>query len=215
VSIILLRHGATTLNENGQSADRIRGWLDVPLAPAGVKQAKLAAASLAETHTVSHIYASDLKRAAATARFWSDASKTPMTTTPSLRPWNLGNLAGQPTKAVMPIIKALVAHPEEKPPGGGETFHQFLSRYLTYVLPLVNSQDHYGVVAHLRNVKALEAAMASRAQHAKAGTAWKLTDIHLPTWNAAPKVQPGQAISVAGPRTLAGSTRIAKEISFA
>lgn len=192
MSVIFVRHGATALNADGTSADRIRGWLDVPLSPQGRKQAASTASKLADTPdaAVTHIFSSDLSRAADTAKTWGKATQTPVTLHKQLRPWNLGNLAGKPSDAVNKIIQALVAHPDEPAPGNGETFHQFLRRYLTFVMPLVRSKTQYGVVAHLRNVKALEAALASHMTNPRRS----ITDIHLPTWNAAPKVKPAGAV---------------------
>lgn len=69
--LILIRHGETALNSQvaGESAERIRGWKDVPLDKAGVESANRIAKHLKEEHVgkVDRLYSSPLSRAMATA----------------------------------------------------------------------------------------------------------------------------------------------------
>lgn len=179
MAALLLRHGATALNQPGH--ERIRGWLDVPLSPDGVRAAHLAATRFRGLR-LDGIYASDLSRAAETARIWGESAKVPVSLHPELRPWNLADLQGQSAEAMQPLLDDLVAHPSIPAPGGGESFHDFLARYLPFILPLVLDRPLHGVVTHIRNIKAVEAALIGGG------------DIHLPTWAQAPKVSPGQGV---------------------
>ena len=61
--LILVRHGETDWNR----ADRIQGWLDIPLNEEGIKQAERLAKELSKMKMAA-IYSSPLKRALQTAR---------------------------------------------------------------------------------------------------------------------------------------------------
>ena len=61
--ILAIRHGETAWNREG----RLQGHLDLPLNAMGMRQAERLGAALAE-HAIDAVYASDLARAAVTAR---------------------------------------------------------------------------------------------------------------------------------------------------
>lgn len=183
MAVLLLRHGPTALNSPHAAHDRIRGWIDLPLSPEGVQVAQKAAEDL-KTAPMQHIFSSDLQRASTTAQALSQASGVPMSTHMELRPWNLGAIQGQHSNDAKPVIDRLVANPDTPAPGGGETFKQFLGRYLPFIAPLVADPHLYGVVSHIRNVKALEAWLAHPER----------TALDQKTWDQAPMVQPGDAI---------------------
>ena len=180
--IIMLRHGETAWN-TGDSQERIRGWMDVPLSRDGMHAAEEAAVALAPL-PIQHLYSSDMRRAADTATLWSHrAQNVLMTLHSDLRPWNFGAMNGSLVDIAKPMIDWLVAHPDEPAPGGGESLNSYLTRYLSFIMPLVRSPRLHGVVAHFRNFKALEAHINAKGK-----------GIHLPTWNGAPSVEPGHAM---------------------
>lgn len=138
MALLLMRHGPTQLNNADQSKDRIRGWLNVKLSRDGEHVAQQLASEV--KHIPIHdLKSSDLSRAADTAKAVEDTTGVPMTTHVELRPWDLGTLAGQPTDKVMPIIKQLVDEPTKKAPGG-ESFDEFMKRFVPFVQPLLDDE---------------------------------------------------------------------------
>lgn len=177
MAVLLMRHGPTELNHPSAEKDRIRGWMNVPLSHEGHQ----IASDLAQKAThfpLADLHSSDLSRAADTAKKVGETTHLPVQLHHELRPWNLGTLAGKPTKDVMPIIKTLVAHPDMKAPGG-ESFAQFLGRLLPHIAPLLASDKLHGVVTHIRGIKAIEAVVAGKGKLDKA------------TWDRVPAVDPG------------------------
>jgi broad specificity phosphatase PhoE len=81
----------------------------------------------------------------------------------ALRPWDLGKLAGQPTKKVLPIIKGLIAKPDLKAPGG-ESFSDFLRRLLPKVMPMLADDKLHGVVTHVRDIHVIESLIAGHGK---------------------------------------------------
>jgi probable phosphoglycerate mutase len=118
--LILVRHGKTVLNSL-DSEERLRGWMDVPLDEQGLREAEETAQRLAQ-HPVEHIYSSDLYRARQTAEAAVRMTLAPVEHTSDLRPWNLGTLAGQRVKDILPILKQLELDPELPAPGGESCF---------------------------------------------------------------------------------------------
>lgn len=157
----LIRHGATKLNNHtDMSLDRIRGWVDVPLAPDGIEEAKETAASL-EKAGIDEIFSSDLKRASKTAEIIGDHIDVQVTTTKMLRPWDLGDFAGQTTKEAMPeICEYARTKPDEKVPGG-ESFNDFKKRALNGIIELVGgTKGLVALVTHYRVERLVKAWIA-------------------------------------------------------
>ena len=129
--VLLVRHGKTRLNAGGETAgspDRIRGWLDVPLSPAGELQAVELAASL-RSAGLGRVVTSDLARTRASAAASAAAAGgLPVELDPALRPWNLGDFQGQPTAAVLAAIKEYATTRRAAPVPGGESFDAFAAR---------------------------------------------------------------------------------------
>jgi len=162
-TVLVLRHGNTQFNSSpGGSPERIRGWIDVPLDEEGVQQAQAAAAKIGRL-PLKRIVSSDLQRAAATAQAVAAVAGVPLETSADLRPWNLGAYAGQPIEQVKPRLDELmVKYPRVNAPGG-ESYAQFLQRFLTKLASLMQEaeaspDDGFIVaVAHTRNLRAAEA----------------------------------------------------------
>jgi broad specificity phosphatase PhoE len=153
--LILVRHGKTVLNSL-DGAERLRGWMDVPLDEQGLREAEETARRLAQ-YPVAHIYSSDLYRARQTANAIGKATLAPILHTSGLRPWNVGTLAGQRVKDILPILQQLELDPSLPAPEG-ESFLQFCDRYsrkLEELLDIANRSNACIVaVTHVRNLLA-------------------------------------------------------------
>src|ERR1039458_1530324 len=151
--LILVRHGKTVLNSQDNS-ERLRGWMDVPLDEQGLREAAETAQRLAQ-YPVAHIYSSHLYRAWQAADAVEKAALAAIVHTSDLRPWNLGTLAGQRGKDILPILQQLELDPSLPAPGG-ESFLQFCDRYsrkLEELLDIANRSKAYIVaVTHVRNL---------------------------------------------------------------
>ncbi len=153
--LILIRHGKTLLNSL-DDAERLRGWMDVPLDPQGLTEAAETATRLAQ-HEVQEIYTSDLYRAQQTAAAVVKTTGAPLLHTYDLRPWNVGTLAGQRVKDILPILEELKINPDLPAPGG-ESFSQFYKRYSWELWNLIEvaerSTNCIVAVTHVRNLLA-------------------------------------------------------------
>jgi broad specificity phosphatase PhoE len=150
--LILIRHGHTSLNLDGE-AERLRGWLDVPLDEIGLQEAEQTAERISG-YGIGTIYSSDLTRAIQTSVSVSRATGAPVIPTGNLRPWNLGSFAGQLVKELVPFLDLLKHHPELPAPGG-ESWNQFYERYSRQLLTLMalaaDSGKTIAAVTHVRN----------------------------------------------------------------
>jgi len=157
--IQLIRHGATALNNDDVSIDRIRGWKDVPLSPEGAQEAHRLADIVCQQKPDA-IVTSDLNRSHETAKIIADKCKTPITQISKVfRPWNVGSFAGKKSSEAVPII-ADYAHnkPDEKLPGDGESFNDFKARFFKGLhSTLAGHRGLVAVVTHHRNERLLHA----------------------------------------------------------
>jgi probable phosphoglycerate mutase len=153
--LILVRHGKTVLNSL-DSAERLRGWMDVPLDEQGLREAEETAQRLVQ-YPVEQIYCSDLYRARQTADAVVKATLAPILHTSDLRPWNLGTLAGQRVKDILPILRQLELDPSQPAPEG-ESFLQFCERYSRKLEELLDiasrAKGCIVAVTHVRNLLA-------------------------------------------------------------
>jgi broad specificity phosphatase PhoE len=153
--LILVRHGKTILNSL-DNEERLRGWMDIPLDEQGLREAEATAQRLAG-YRVAHIYSSDLYRARQTAEAVVAATGAPIAHLPGLRPWNLGSLAGQRVKDILPILQQLEIDPASPAPGG-ESFLEFCDRYSRTLEDLLDIAARSGQcivgVTHVRNLLA-------------------------------------------------------------
>jgi broad specificity phosphatase PhoE len=153
--LILVRHGKTVLNSVDRE-ERLRGWMDIPLDQQGLQEAEETAERLAQ-HPVTHIYSSDLHRARQTAEAVVKMTTAPVVHTSELRPWNLGTLAGQRVKDILPILQQLELEPDMPAPGG-ESFVDFCERYSAKLKELLDIASRTTgcivAVTHVRNLLA-------------------------------------------------------------
>ena len=124
-TLLLVRHGATTMNENPK---RFRGMDDPPLNEDGVKQAHEAAERVGK-YPLHHIYHSALKRTARTAQIISKHTDAQTTPTKALDPWDYGELTGKEiTPERLKEMKSYQDAPQMKTPGG-ESYEDFYKRF--------------------------------------------------------------------------------------
>ncbi len=94
IRIVIVRHGQTAWNTDGDQGPRFRGTVDLPLSGQGVDQAKITAQRLA-TFSLETIYSSPLQRAASTAQIIAAAYGQEPELVPGLSSMNYGDWAGQ------------------------------------------------------------------------------------------------------------------------
>ena len=117
------RHGETELN----AKNRFRGHNDVPLDANGRRQAA-ALAFYFQPIELSHIIASDKRRAMETAKTIADSKSMSVWSTPNLHPWDVGVFSGQPKNAENKAkLECYIQNPDEPIPGG-EALNEFKSR---------------------------------------------------------------------------------------
>lgn len=168
-TIRVVRHGATHLNSNDTSVDRIRGWSDVPLSEEGEDEAKKLASKMAKDPP-DHLVCSDLARAHETAKFIAAACDIPIDEVSSgFRPWNVGKFAGQSSKTAVPILCDYAINKPDKKVPEGESFNEFRSRFFKALSEAVDKYgDNLAVVTHHRGERLLAAWAA--AGHPADGT---------------------------------------------
>lgn len=125
-TLLLARHGETDWNRS----QRLQGHTDIPLNDVGRRQAHNLADRLAGT-AVAAFEASDLARAAETARIVGDALGVEPTLQPAWREIHLGDLEGEGSLETVRAQGELIsaAARQEEPLGrGGESFSEFHGR---------------------------------------------------------------------------------------
>lgn len=160
--IYIIRHGHTNLNESsGTSVDKIRGWIDVPLNDEGRQDADKARKTLLkEGVKPNKIYVSNLSRTIETAAIINKSFNAPTEETINLRPWDMGDFAGQETKKVLPHMLMYMDNPELVVPNG-ESFNKFKIRYISFLQKVIgecqSKKTTILLVTHFRNVKLAQA----------------------------------------------------------
>lgn len=157
-TIQLIRHGATRLNNDDVSVDRIRGWKDIPLSKDGEEEAyKLGEKVKKDPPDV--IVTSDLKRAADTAYIISEMTGVPVEEeTKNFRPWDVGAYAGTISKDTIPVLaKYAMDKPSEDLPGG-ESFDDFAGRFFGGLAKVLDKyKGKVAIVTHHRGERLLKA----------------------------------------------------------
>ncbi len=163
--IIFVRHGRTAYNDRGTpgaSAERLRGWKDVPLDTEGKSQATAIADKLINMD-FNVVYSSPLSRAKDVADAIGSAFEVKVVTDRALMPWNVGDWAGQQVKDVLKDMRDCIADETRKPPNG-ETFREFRRRYLAFLFAILKRAKEGGpccIVSHTRNAQAAKAWIAN------------------------------------------------------
>jgi probable phosphoglycerate mutase len=115
----LVRHGATEWNESG----RLCGWADVPLSPAGKRQANSLRPRLA-VQPFDGVWASDLVRASQFAQL----AYGPATTDLRLREIDFGEIEGRTWQECDSMTRESLLRFDGFVAPGGESFDQFRDR---------------------------------------------------------------------------------------
>jgi probable phosphoglycerate mutase len=133
--VVLVRHGETALNRGaggkGESAERIRGWVDVDLDAEGKAEARRLGREF-QKRPVAVVYCSPLSRARETAEQIADKAKAPLRPNISLLPWNLGVMHGELVNSIITAMNHYVEHPAECVPKG-EPFDTYRVRFLDFL----------------------------------------------------------------------------------
>lgn len=160
--VFVVRHGATALNNDDVSVDRIRGWKDIPLSDEGRQEAEHLAGDLITKH-IDIIVASDLERARETADIISRITGVPVReVSKEFRPWNVGEYAGQLTSTSIPILIDYATNMPDNPLPGGESFNEFKARFLSGVSRVLSEYSgRVAVVTHHRGERLMEAWIAA------------------------------------------------------
>jgi broad specificity phosphatase PhoE len=134
--LIVVRHGETIWN----SESRYQGQTDVPLSARGLVEAECLAERFAG-ETIAAIYASDLARAADTARVIAQRLSQPVILEPRLREVNLGEWQGlsyaEVRRRYFDVTAPLPCYAVDQPPRGGESLRQLQARLMQVVDEIV------------------------------------------------------------------------------
>jgi alpha-ribazole phosphatase len=143
--VILIRHGETLWNVEM----KYQGHCDVALTEKGIKQAELAADSLAK-ESISAVYASDLCRAFVTAESIANKHDLQVATIPELREINFGQWEGLAYDKInnqwSDIMAKLFTHPDEIQIPDGETFREVKERATIALSTLIKKHPNETIV---------------------------------------------------------------------
>jgi broad specificity phosphatase PhoE len=149
---LILRHGETDLNRDGC----YRSWLDVPLAPTGIQQAKDAARFLSK-FPIKRVLSSPLLRAFVTADIAAKPHKLEVYQHRGLFPWRLGVFSGRSKKEFHPALKLFVEQRDVCIPDG-ESLDAFEDRQFAFFKAVLGAGDQplTLMICHTSNVAALQ-----------------------------------------------------------
>jgi probable phosphoglycerate mutase len=149
------RHGQTENNKH----QRMSGWIDTPLTPAGIENAESSATKLRDIH-LDKIISSDLGRAFATAYIIARGIgfATEIERTPELREVNYGDLANMKIEDI--IASGYPLNMAEYVPPNGESLGHMQQRVLAFLgkTALENPGASILLVAHDGTINAIYAA---------------------------------------------------------
>ena len=162
--LVAIRHGKTSFNNSG--AEKLRGWLPIPLDAKGMEEACKTAEYLKSLNLLNGskvIFTSDLPRAVQTAQ--EIASVLGLTVEPceELRDWNVGDYAGADVKKTLDEIHGYIDNCTKKTPNG-ESYKQYYARTYPILKKLVESEDTHGIVTHNRTMTLLDALTKSKGK---------------------------------------------------
>jgi broad specificity phosphatase PhoE len=159
---LIIRHGATRLNNEDVSVDRIRGWKDVPLSKSGREEAEKLGKEIAKDPP-DHLLTSDLKRACQTAEIIAEEAGIEIEeVSQSFRPWNVGIYAGQLTVEAVPILADFACNKPNEALEDGESFNSFCARFFRGMAQAVATYAGViAVVTHYRCERVLKAWIAA------------------------------------------------------
>lgn len=178
--LILLRHGQSQWNlEN-----RFTGWVDVPLSPRGIEEAKNAGGKLAG-HRVDQLFTSVLQRAIETARLAFDAAgiaNVPTVRDAALNERMYGDLQGlnkaEAAKKWGDDQIKIWRRSYDIPPPNGESLADTAKRVIPYweqtILPVLRNGKNVLIAAHGNSLRAL-------VMHLEGLTREQVLELEIPT----------------------------------
>ena len=153
-NLSIVRHGSAVDEKTAMG-----GWTDTPLSEQGKQEAADAGKNLVKG--TEKIYSSDVGRAKETTNIISKESGVKdITYDKGLRSWNLGKYAGTDPKTTEPILEDYAKNkPDEKLPGGGESFNEYKNRFLSTVKKIQgeNVGRKIAIVTHSHGTRILDA----------------------------------------------------------
>lgn len=157
-TIQIIRHGATKLNNDDVSVDKIRGWVDIPLSKDGQDEAERLGNEM-KKNPPDVLVSSDLKRAEETAEIISKIIKVPLKeVTRAFRPWDVGKLAGEISKDAVPLLADYIENAPNSPVPEGESFNDFKLRFFSGLAEVLKKyKGTIGIVTHHRGERLMEA----------------------------------------------------------
>jgi broad specificity phosphatase PhoE len=127
VELLLIRHASTAANSDEPGAERVRGWMDLPLSKQGREEAEATARSLRKAD-IDVVFHSDLIRAIDTAKAIARTTGAETIQMRAARPWDLGKLTGRPVSEVNPEIEEYACRRPDANVPGGESYDTFRRR---------------------------------------------------------------------------------------
>lgn len=163
--ILLVRHGATALNQRkGTPGDVVRGQSNPPLTPEGRQETEKLAARL-EHARIESLYASPLNRTVLTARAIGKPYGLKPQVVRALLPWDMGNLTGVQATLAKPVLRAFAEQHPKQPIEGGESFLAWERRFIGWLKKLMHHLEAAPQTAcaatHSRCIKLLEGWLAA------------------------------------------------------
>lgn len=160
---VIVRHGVTWWDsanrgvrvEGGpQPSERVTGWLDLPLRHEGLEEA-LRTSDALKTIPLEAIYSSPLARAKVTAQAIEKLHpQLRVSIQQPLAAWDTGIYSGQLAKDVQPQLDRAVTQPNTPIPMG-ETFNEFVHRFLPFAWKFVDDPYLPCLVTHGMNVEVM------------------------------------------------------------
>jgi broad specificity phosphatase PhoE len=163
--LIFVRHVATAHNDPDPTKERTRGQLSLAPTLEG-RQAAVDTGQRFRGIPLAEIYSSDRPASLIVAHEIASVTGAPLTVTPALRSWHIGDLAGEPVSTSTPQIKAYMLDPTKRIPGG-ESWNDFLDRYLGFLRPQWHQPGYAALVTHGRNIQVARAWLTAGAQGSK------------------------------------------------
>ena len=158
-----------SLRPDGTKIDKIRGSVDLPITPKGLKQAEALGKVIAKKGGLDDITSSDMQRTKATANAIGGCCGVPVRTTPNLRDMAYGALEGKPSSEAIPVINDRIKRQPSKPFAGqskfsstpGESFEGYKARLLPEVQAGMkeleaNPRLKKGFVVNRRTIKMID-----------------------------------------------------------
>lgn len=175
VRITYLVHGTTSDNLD----NRASGWNDVELCTVGIQQAQELAIILAGTH-FDIGFSSDLKRAVHSAEIMFPQGKLQLFQDPRLRECNYGDLNGERTSVVEPLLEEMI----KKPFPNGESYEDVRARTADFIEMLRKDCDgkHVAIVSHKAPQLSLDVILKGKTWEEAFAQDWRKTRAWQPGW---------------------------------